>query len=134
MSGHLFRFLQVGAIGFAIDAGVLWFLVYQLGIPPVLARAGSFLATIIVTFVLNASYTFNVHLRTASMTRYMTIQFMGAGINFLTYSWLVLYGPLQARPLLSLVVGSALASAHNFVMMRHFVFGAPARSRDPLQE
>ena len=129
MYSHLFRFLHVGAAGFAIDAGMLWFLVYQLDMPPILARVGSFVTTICVTFVFNAIYTFNVNIRSASMSRYIMIQIVGAAINFASYSWFVLYGPLASRPLLSLIVGSALSSAHNFIMMRHFVFGEATKNR-----
>jgi putative flippase GtrA len=117
---HLVRFLQVGALGFAVDAGLLWLLVYPLEMPPILSRGISFLATIAVTFVLNARYTFAVRVSESSKSRYVLIQLIGAVVNFTTYSVLVLGGVLG--PLWSLVVGSALSSAHNFFMMRRFVF------------
>ncbi len=119
---HLSRFLQVGAIGFAIDAGLLWLLIYQFYMPPVMSRGISFVVTIAVTFVLNAKYTFSVNVRGSSMTRYVVIQLVGAGLNFVSYTWLVLEGPLTERPLVALIVGSALAASHNFLMMRRFVF------------
>ena len=114
----------MGAVGFAVDALVLWALVYQAGWPPIPARVVSFLATIAITFVLNARYTFAVRVRESSKSRYVLIQCIGAGINFLTYSALVLGGVLG--PLWSLAVGAALSSAHNFLMMRRFVFAGPA--------
>jgi putative flippase GtrA len=119
---HLSRFLQVGAIGFTIDAGLLWFLVYQVGMPPIVSRGISFLVTISVTFIFNAHYTFEVSAKESSMTRYMLVQSIGALINFSSYSWLVLSGPLANRPLLALVVGSFLATVWNFAMVRQFVF------------
>jgi len=122
MLRHLSRFLQVGAVGFALDAGILWALVYQAGWPPIPSRVVSFLVTIAVTFVLNARYTFAVRVRESSKSRYVLIQAVGAGINFFSYSALVLSGVLG--PLWSLVVGAALSSTHNFLMMRRFVFGA----------
>ena len=122
MLAHLSKFLQVGGVGFAIDAGLLWFLIYELGINPIVSRGVSFLFTISVTFILNARYTFVVDVKSASMPRYLVIQLVGAGINFVSYSWLVLEGPLNQRPLVALVIGSALASAHNFIMMRRYVF------------
>ena len=122
---HLYRFLNVGAIGFAIDAGMLWFLVYVLDVGAIPARGLSFLVTICVTFVLNAKYTFGVSVRGSSKTRYVAVQLMGAAINFASYTVLVLTGPLAGRPLFALVIGSALASTHNFLMMRRFVFRKP---------
>ncbi len=119
---HLYRFLNVGAIGFAIDAGVLWFLVYVVDMGVIPARVVSFVITISVTFVLNARYTFGVSVRGSSKSRYVAVQLMGAAINFFSYTVLVLTGPLAGRPLFALVIGSALASTHNFLMMRRFVF------------
>lgn len=128
---HLYRFLNVGAIGFAIDAGVLWFLVYVLDVGAIPARCLSFVLTIAVTFVLNARYTFGVSVRASSKSRYIAVQLSGAAINFITYTVLVLTGPLAGRPLLSLVVGSALASTHNFLMLRRFVFNENALRERP---
>ena len=119
---HLRRFLQVGALGFAVDAGVLWLMIYQLDLHPIVARVISFLATICVTFALNATYTFKVAVADASMPRYALIQTIGAVINFVIYSLLVLGGPIMEWPLLALIIGSIGAAIHNFVMMRKFVF------------
>ena len=126
------RFLQVGAIGFLIDAGVLGGLVYALGLPPVPARGVSFAATIVVTFVLNARYTFSASIRASNKGRYVAIQLIGAALNFASYTLLVGLGPMGDWPVAALVVGSALSSAHNFFMMRRFVFVAavePAAKR-----
>ncbi len=123
MFGQLNRFLQVGAVGFAIDAGLLWLTVYILNVPPIMGRAISFVVTIAVTFVLNARYTFNVAPKKSRMPRYGIIQSLGALFNFGSYSLLVAYW--QVEPLLALMVGSAVGSTHNFLMMRKFVFNKP---------
>lgn len=128
MLPHLVKFLQVGAVGFAIDAFVLWLLVYQVGWSPILSRGFSFVATIIVTFILNARYTFSADIRASSKSRYVLVQVAGVVLNFSVYSGLVLTGWLG--PLGALVVGSALASAHNFLMLRRFVF-VPVTSKAP---
>ena len=120
MLGQLSRFLQVGAIGFAIDAGLLWGLVYLMGLEPIVGRMISFIATIMVTYALNARYTFNVLPSKSSMPRYGVIQSVGALLNFGSYSWLV--AVLQIEPLIALCIGAALGSTHNFLMMRSFVF------------
>ena len=122
--GQLNRFLRVGAIGFAIDAGLLWLTVYVFSFPPLMGRAFSFVVTILLTFVLNARYTFKVAPQRSRMPRYGVIQSFGALFNFGAYSGLVTYG--QAEPLLALMVGSVVGSTHNFLMMRGFVFKARA--------
>ena len=79
--GHLSRFLQVGALAFAVDAGILWALIYQLDMPPITSRVISFIATIAVSFVLNARYTFAVSMRDSSKTGYVIIQCVGAALT-----------------------------------------------------
>ena len=128
MVQHLVRFLQVGGVAFALDAGLLWLLVYGAGVPPIPARVFSFMVTIAVSFVLNARYTFAASIKESSKSRYVLIQCAGAAINFAVYSGLVLAGVLG--PLWALVVGSFLGSTHNFLMMRRFVFVRP-RGRPP---
>ena len=109
-------------MGFVVDAGLLWLFAYLLELNPVLARAISFAATVVVTLVLNARYTFQVRLRDTRKTRYAIIQCAGAAINLATYTWLVLAAAVQAQPLVALIVGSFLASTHNYLMIRRFVF------------
>lgn len=120
MLAQLSRFLQVGAVGYLIDAGLLWMLVYGLGVLPVPARVVSFMTTISVAFVLNARYTFNVAPKRSLMPRYGLIQSLGALLNFGSYTWLV--STWQFEPIFSLSVGAVLGSTHNFLMMRVFVF------------
>ena len=103
MLARVSRFLQVGALAFLVDAVVLWFLVYQMGWPPILARVVSFAATLLVSFPLNARYTFAVPVRDSSKIRYVLIQIIGAALNFSIYSGLVLAGWLG--PLWALVFG-----------------------------
>jgi putative flippase GtrA len=118
--GYVSRFLQVGAVGFAIDASLLWMLIYTFEMSPIVSRLFSFLVTMAVTFVLNARYTFTVRLRDSSKSRYGLVQIFGASINFASYSALVLY--VATPPLLALAISSVLSSVHNFAMMRRFVF------------
>jgi putative flippase GtrA len=122
---QLARFLLVGAVGFAVDIGVLAFLLYGLGYAAesgglVGSRVVSFFAAIATTFLLNARYTFGASIRKAKLSRYVVIQLFGASLNIGTYTFLVL-GPL-ARPLIALAIGSAVATVSNFVLVRQFVF------------
>ncbi len=119
---QLTRFLQVGAVGFAVDAGLLWFFVYPMELPPVLARGLSFIVTIAVTYFLNAKYTFKVAPRPSGASRYGVVQASGALLNFASYTWLVAFAANSAPPLIALVIGSAIGSTHNFLALRFFVF------------
>ena len=119
---QLFRFLQVGAIGFAVDAGLLWVLIYQVGMSPISARAISVVLAVIATFILNSRYTFAVRAQGSMMVRYVVVQALGAAINFGIYSWLILYGPLENYPLVALLVGAAVSTVSNFGLARIYVF------------
>jgi putative flippase GtrA len=125
---QVFRYLQVGLAGFIADIGVLALLIYGLNYGEtdaglVASRVASFLVAITVTFLLNAGYTFGASVRESNFTGYVFIQGLGAAINVGTYTGLVLYGPLNDAPLVALVVGSALATTSNFVLVRKFVYG-----------
>lgn len=122
---QLARFLVVGAVGFAVDMGVLSFLLYGLGYAAesgglIGSRVASFFAAITATFLLNARFTFGASIRRARLTRYIVIQVLGALLNIGTYTFLVL-GPLQ-RPLIAMAIGSAIATASNFLLVRQLVY------------
>ena len=88
---QLVRFLMVGGVSFAVDAGVLWLLVYQAGAGYIASRLISVVLAISVAFVLNARFTFLVRVADARFMRYVLIQAVSAGLNFGVYSTLVLH-------------------------------------------
>jgi putative flippase GtrA len=124
---QIFRYLQVGLAGFVTDIAVMVLLIYGLDFGEsdmglIGSRGVSFLAAISVTFLLNAEYTFGASVRDANFGGYVFIQGLGAAINLGTYTLLVLYGPLNEAPLVALVIGSALATTSNFILVRKFVY------------
>ena len=127
IQGQIFRFLQVGLVGFTIDVSVISVLLYGLGLQHtdaglVGSRVVSFLAAISATFLLNARYTFGSSVREARFSLYLAIQCLGATINLGTYTVLVLFGPFNNQPLIALVIGSASATVSNFGLARRFVY------------
>ena len=122
LSYQLIRFLMVGAVSFAVDAGVLWLLVYQAEAGYIASRLISVALAISVAFVLNARFTFLIRVADARFMRYVCIQAASAGLNFGVYSTLVLHGPLAGRPLLSLMCGAAVATVNNFFLSRRYVY------------
>ena len=121
------RFLQVGLAGFVTDVFALWLLIYGVGFGEtdfglIWTRLVAYVAAVTVTFLLNARYTFGARVRDSSLLGYLLVQMIGAAVNLGAYSLLVLAGPLAERPLYCLVVGSALGTVCNFVLVRKFVF------------
>lgn len=134
---QIFRFLQVGLVGFTVDVAVISTLLYGLDLEEtdaglVGSRVVSFLAAISATFLLNARYTFGSRLRHASFGIYVAIQCLGAFINLGTYTVLVLLGPFNDAPLVALAIGSASATVTNFVLVRKFVYNREVRKSGSL--
>ena len=124
---QLFRFLQVGLVGFTIDVSVISLLIYGMSFGEsdaglVGSRVASFLAAISVTFLLNAGYTFGSSVRQSSFMSWVAIQCLGAAINLGTFTALVLWGPFNDAPLVALVIGAACATISNFLLARRFVY------------
>lgn len=113
---------MVGCVSFAVDAGVLGLLVYQVEAGYLTSRLISVGLAVGVAFILNARFTFLVRMADARFMRYVGIQALGAVLNFGVYTLLVLHGPLAGRPLLSLLFGAAAATTNNFFLSRRYVY------------
>jgi putative flippase GtrA len=121
----LARFAGVGAVGFAVDAGVLQLLVGLAGWSPFAARALSFPAALACTFALNRAWTFQGLRWTLprAFGAYGVIQTVGALLNLLVFTVCVLLAPpLYAHPVIALAIGSAVAMLFNYCASRRIVF------------
>jgi putative flippase GtrA len=65
--------------------------------------------------------TFGASIRHSHFVSYLLIQSIGGLINLGCYSALIL-GPLVDWPIFALIVGSALATISNFLLVRKFVY------------
>lgn len=121
----LMRFALVGAVGFAVDGGLLQLLV-SLGWGPIAARALSFPAAVLATWWLNRSITFRERESgglLASLLRYVAVSVVGTGVNFGIYASLVLASAtMAAHPLLPFAIASGAALVFNYLGSKHFAF------------
>lgn len=119
------RFGLVGAVGFLVDAGVLQALL-SLGWDRVGARAVAIPVAVFATWVLNRSFTFpeaQSGPAVRSLLRYAGVSAVGAAVNFLVYTALVLASAAMARqPLWALAIGSVVAMLVNYLGSRHYAF------------
>jgi putative flippase GtrA len=117
------RFCAVGAIGFAVDAGVLMALLALYPDALIGARLVSILVALTLTWALNRRHTFGSRdpKLIAEWSRFAGVNGLGAALNFATYSAL-LYAFPSMPPLAALAAGSALALAFNYLGSRRFVF------------
>jgi putative flippase GtrA len=128
MFRQLPRFLLVGALAFTVDVAVMALLIYGLGLSEsremlIVCRVIAWSAAIAVAYVANARFTFAVSPGSSRFAAYLLIQGFGALINLGSYTLLIL-GPGASWPLVSLIIGSAVATLVNYLLVRRFVFQA----------
>ncbi len=130
------RFALVGAVGFAVDGGLLLLLTSQgHGVFP--SRLGSFGAAVTVTWVLNRGWTFSTSRpghKGLEYLAYFSVQLIGAAINLgVFYFYLILFPAQHSAPLLPLFVGAVPALLFNFTASKYLVFSAEATTQNGIQ-
>ncbi|HVY88683.1 MAG TPA: GtrA family protein [Hyphomonadaceae bacterium] len=129
-SNEFLRFLAAGAVGFAVDYGMLLVFTGLLHWPPLMARVGSVALAISSTWLINRMWTFRPaadEVRARGLGQellgYGAVQLTGAAANFIIYGLAVaLLGPKPLNLLVALMAGSCAALAINYFGARRFVF------------
>lgn len=123
---QLARFGVAGTAGFIVDAGIVQLLVSLAGWNPYLARLLSFLAAVLVTWLINRTYTFagvRRHGILGEWLRYLFAMSGGFVVNYAIYSLLVFhYGLVQQWPVLGVAAGSLAGLLSNFIMARWWIY------------
>jgi putative flippase GtrA len=129
IDSRILFFVMVGAVGFVVDAFLLTVLTVKFGLDVLPARAGSFACAVLVTWLLNRTFTFSRQSSQALLSRkkeyflYLTVQVIGAALNFVVFLALIELNPmLRQMPVIPLAGGSMVALVFNFTMSRKFVF------------
>lgn len=123
---QLWRFLLVGGLAFAIDVAVMALLVYGFAVADsqqelVFCRMIAWVHAVTVAFFANAKVTFSASIRHSRFFSYLLIQAIGGLINLGCYTALI-FGPLDDWPIAALMIGSAVATVSNFLLVRKFVY------------
>ncbi|MDP2832080.1 MAG: GtrA family protein [Pseudomonadota bacterium] len=130
MSLHLpsqfFRFCVVGTIGFVVDAGSLYAIMWLFNWGPYSSRLPSFLLAATATWFLNQSYTFT-YTRTESVfrewSRYVGYASIGGSLNYAVYVLCLLASDVaRDHPIIGVAAGSIAGLMFNFSASRHLVF------------
>lgn len=125
VKGRLVSFGAIGGVGFVVDAGILQGL-YLLGTQPLLARCVSFPAAVTATWLLNRRFTFRDRPQANTRAQYLLYiggQIAGALINMAAFVATIHYWPATAaKPLIPMVLGSALALVFNYTWANMLVF------------
>jgi putative flippase GtrA len=133
VSKEFLRFLAVGAVGFAIDGGLVVILVSQHA-DPLLARCFSFPSAVIATWWLNRVWTFAAAHKgpaTRQITAYFLVQLVGALTNLMVYAAiLTIIAPTPVNAFGAFALGSVAGLFVNFTGARRFAFAAATRAID----
>ena len=127
------RFIVVGFIGFAVDAGVLVLALRHLTSSIFAARALSFATAVLVTWLCNRTFVFAATGSGVGIVgeygRYLTTQVTGALANLLIFFVLIELVPrLAATPVVPLAVGAVAGALVNYAGSAWWVFRP---KRDP---
>lgn len=117
------RYSLIGAVGLAADLGLLA-LISETGLAgPLAARLASILGALTLTWWLHRDFTFGTASagRFREWCRYLATNAVGAGLNYLTYSALVLGAP-QIGIYGALMAGSVVAWIANYWGAKLYVF------------
>lgn len=118
------RFFAVGAIGFAVDAGVVLAL-SQAGLNPLVARLLSFLVATLATYALNRRWTFG-HSGGGwwrGWLTYVGATSLGAALNYAAFAiWIRAFGDEPAMIFAGTALGSAVGLVFNYTLSRRVVF------------
>lgn len=125
LSSQVLRFGGVGAVGFAVDGGLL-FLIVEADVAPYVARLFSFGSAVLTTWLLNRNWTFLGADRrnpAAQFIRYLTSQSLGAASNYAVFAiFLFLAGSSTLNAMIGFVLGSAIGMFINFYLARRHAF------------
>lgn len=128
---QIFLFAISGALGFAVDAGIVQFLVREFAFNPYGARVLSFLAAATTTWSFNRRYTFAGHSggsRRRELLRYLIAMACGFALNYGAYAACLALWPLvHAWPAIGVAAGSIAGAVLNFLSSKYWIF-RPARS------
>lgn len=115
------RFCMTGGVGFLIDYIILCFLSFYLDL--YISRGVSFSISLIVTWFLNAKFTFGV-IGVETFMKYISSSLVGGGINYLFFIITAhLIGASKGWTLiLPIALGSFAALFFNFFCSKFYVF------------
>ena len=120
MSQQFFRFVIVGVLGFAVDAGLTYAFVFY-GLRPVIARIPALGAAIFTTWLLNRYVTFKLHQRgnPSEVIRYFAVAIASATLNFGIYTVLILAG---LKSVIAIGISTLLLMFFSFFGYKIFAF------------
>jgi putative flippase GtrA len=124
---QFFKFAMVGFVGFVVDAAMLYFGVYVLGLSRIAGGLFSFPFAVTTTWIGNRLFTFRDAApmpAAKQLAKFVAVCAIGLVFNRGTYTLLVSTVPLvYAHPVLGILGGTGVSMFFNFFAARRHVFG-----------
>ena len=124
MKRRISFFLFAGAVGFAVDMGVLWMFLHFHLLDPFSARALAIGSAMLCTYMINRTFTFGASHRKMAIegARYGSVGIVSALLNYSVYSG-ILITLTSVSPYVALIFGSGSATVFSYLGYSRFVFG-----------
>jgi putative flippase GtrA len=127
------RFGIVGCLGFCVDVGVLYLMLYGVGLGRYAGRLISYLAAASSTWYFNAAITFpesRADNRAWEWARFVALNSLGGVVNYAVYAAYVRFQFHSAlAPAIAVAIGSLAGLVVNFSVSKQFVFNKQLKSR-----
>jgi putative flippase GtrA len=124
------RFAVIGAFGYVVDTGVLWFGTRHLGLDPYSGRALSIFVAMFFTWLGNRYLTFAARAARGSVKaiaqewmKFVGANTIGAVVNYSIYAFLIYsaFAPFDDK-YIAQACGTLGGMVFNFLLSKHFVF------------
>jgi putative flippase GtrA len=121
---RFFRFVLVGGLGFAVDAGLLALLHHGAGADPFISRVFSIAGAALFTWRMNRAVTFGASptRQATEGLRYAIVAALTAGFNYLVYALALTLWP-ALPPVGAAVIATLIAMGVSYIGYSRFVFG-----------
>lgn len=120
------KFAIVGILGFLVDAGILVFGVYVLGLDPIVTRIFSVTTSVLVTWAINRVWTFEIRKQESAwleLGRYLVGRSVGAACNVAIFAVAINWLPYPLNtPIWATPFSSASTVLINYAMVRLLVY------------
>ena len=127
------RFGIVGCLGFCVDVGVLYLMLYGVGFGRYVGRLISYIVAASSTWYFNAAITFpesQATNRTWEWARFVALNSLGGVVNYAVYATYVRFQYRSAlAPAIAVAIGSLAGLVVNFSVSKQFVFNKPPKPR-----
>lgn len=126
MVKQAFSFWLIGLVGFAVDAGILYFLRIAFETDLFVARLISLSTAMTVSWYLNRTVTFSGASNRSLVSEwlyYLSVNSVGAGINYFLFMSLAMsHAYLEEYLMIPLAIASGIAAVVNFLLSKFLIF------------